>query len=224
MRTVILSGVSSGLGKAFFDLLLTTSAKIIAIGRTFPAEIISGENLTYINRDLAKVDLDFSLITSLVSPDTQEIIFINNAGIIEPLKHIGTFTDNEIISSVSVNLIAPILLTNTLVALCQNKSIKLRILNITTGAAVKSIDDWSLYCSTKAAAKMFYNCLQQENDSVEIKQVDPGVMDTKMQDAIRAVRDKKIVQSDKRFTIHQKGDLPLPKDIAHRILMAEDLL
>lgn len=223
MRTIILTGISRGLGKAFFDLLSTTSARIIAIGRTFPPidKSLLASKISLIKLDLSTpFSFDITELEHLIELTTKEIIFIDNAAVIQPLDQIGELTTTEISSSISVNLCAPILLTNSLVCIAKKRQVILRILHISTGAATTPIQGWSLYCSTKAAIKMFYDCLAKEYDTISIKQIDPGVLDTKMQEIIRDWFKTKL--PFKKW--YKKEELSLPENVAANILRQENLV
>jgi len=59
------------------------------------------------------------------------------------------------------------------------------IANISSGAALRPIDGWSMYCTSKSGLKMFSDCLSGEKNEVKTLNFNPGVMDTNMQSTIR---------------------------------------
>ena len=135
--------------------------------------------------DISDVTNLIAKLERILSGKFNEIIFINNAGIIEPIKKIGEFSNNvDIYNHININYVSPSIIINSLVKLIEN-NMKLKILNITSGAAERPIEGWSLYCSTKKATKMFLDVLNEENNKVVIKHIDPGVIDTEMQHSIR---------------------------------------
>lgn len=58
MKTIILTGISRGLGKSFFDLLLTTPIKLVAIGRTFPPidDVLLKNQVSLLHQDLSAME------------------------------------------------------------------------------------------------------------------------------------------------------------------------
>jgi benzil reductase ((S)-benzoin forming) len=77
------------------------------------------------------------------------------------------------------------ILASQLASICQSRFIPLTVLHIGSGASKHPIPHWSAYCTTKAAAAMFFACLAVENPGWKIVDMDPGVLDTDMQSAIR---------------------------------------
>lgn len=226
MRTIILTGISKGLGKALFDILLNQPIKLICIGRNASSINYSKlqEKIVYLTKDFSNINTSFDELEKCIDPSTNELIFINNAASIEPIATIGTFTVPSIIESVSINYLAPINLTNAIVALTQNRKVKLKIINISSGAANKEVAGWSLYCSTKAAIKMFYACLSVENSNITVSHIDPGVMDTDIQRIIRESDVKKFLRKQEFLDLKKNGILAAPESVAIKILTQENLL
>lgn len=225
MKVVIVTGVSRGLGKEILQLLLTTSNRIVCIGRVLPEmEINSMKNIIFIKQDMSH---DFSFVTSLdlgIDESTQEVVFINNAGTIEPISYVGQFTHSNITNSISVNFIYPVCITNNLISICRENNVTLRILNITTGAAKSPFAGWSLYCATKAATRMFFDCLVLENKTFTVKHIDPGVMDTGMQETIRNAPKDHFPDKDSFISFKRNNELKPPRQVARKILADEDCL
>lgn len=225
MRVVIITGVSRGLGKEILELFLTTSNQIVCIGRVFPKiEIHFMKTITFIKQDMSD---DFSSITSSdlgINKSTQEVVFINNAGTIEPISRVGQFTHSNIKTAISVNFIYPVYITNNLISICRENNITLRILNITTGAAKSPFAGWSLYCATKAATRMFFDCLVLENERFSVKHIDPGVMDTGMQETIRNAQKEHFPEKDKFIKFKCNNELKSPRQVARKILAGEGYL
>ena len=92
---------------------------------------------------------------------------------------------------VATNLEAPLFLTQALIPnlkLSAAEGDKPRVLNVSSGAAVNSYEGWGPYCITKAGLNMMYRCLSVELSHIGILvgSVRPGVVDTPMQDSVRA--------------------------------------
>ncbi|MDB9873627.1 SDR family NAD(P)-dependent oxidoreductase, partial [Flavobacteriaceae bacterium] len=191
-KLVIITGVNKGLGHAFFNLFLKEeSITMIAISRNFNNEqkTIKNKRVIFIEKDLSElnnVEEELKLNT-YYTDQYKEVIFINNAASINPIEAIGNFDNEAIVKAVQLNTIAPLLLTNNIVK--SNRSKRVRIINISSGAAKRPIIGWSIYCSTKSANEMFFNTLklqEENNKNIEVHNLDPGVMDTDMQKNIRS--------------------------------------
>ncbi len=180
---VILTGTSQGLGLALYNILKTQNVNLVALSRRFLPEQYSDESNVE-NLHLIKVDLSDSSETINALSDIHfedNVLFINNASKINPIEKIANIPAEDIINVIDLNFIAPALIINQIM---KSRPRLLTVINISTGADNKVIDNWSLYCSTKAGLKMFLNVLDLENN-INIIHIDPGVMDTNMQAIIR---------------------------------------
>ena len=153
------------------------------------------------------------------------MIFINNAASINPIESIGNFDDESIVKAVQLNTIAPLLLANNIIK--NNKSKRIRIFNISSGAAKRLIIGWGIYCSTKSANEMFFNTLklqEEHNKHIEVHNLDPGVMDTDMQKNIRS-KTKKIMPNVELFKeIHKTNQLKSAQEVALEIVSTYNIL
>jgi len=94
----------------------------------------------------------------------------------------------------------------------------LHIVNISTGAAVRSIPTWAAYCSSKAAAKIFLDCLGDEEEHVQFEHIDPGVLNTAMQNEVRK-SEIETGDGNRYFSnLKETGGLLEPAIAAHKII------
>jgi benzil reductase ((S)-benzoin forming) len=118
---VVLTGVSRGLGAALFEEFDAAGCRILAIGRRFMPAQHEAQRAQPDRVRLRAADL--SDLGSL--PDAQELagvvrgatdlVLIHNAAVVEPVGAIGTLAPDEVAATVTVNLTAPIVLTNAVV-------------------------------------------------------------------------------------------------------------
>lgn len=229
MKTYIVTGISSGLGKAFFDIL-SQSVNNFVLGisnEMLDIHVAIAEKFEYIKLvvcDLSNIEELLKKLDGfdqLLNSRTKSIIFINNAAVVFPIGRIGKLNCNLISYAAHVNFVAPIVLTNFLVNFCAKHSIKLKIIHIATGAENNAIVGWPLYCATKAGCKMFFDVLRKqcygEND-IKFYSIDPGVIDTKMQEDIRASNKESFPDLDYFSKLKKDGLLSHPHDVAKKIL------
>lgn len=213
--TVYITGVSSGIGKALAETFLSLGAKVIGIGRK--SEIVS-DRYRFITCDLQSVDaiakLDFHQKDDCV-------ILINNAGVIGPIDHFSELDPSGIQTVVQVNTVAPLLITNKFLK-AQNHQQKAIVVNISSGAASKSIASWATYCASKAALDRFSEVLQVEmeeaNRPVKVYSISPGVVDTPMQLEIRSSQKDKFSALAYFQELKVNDGLAQPDDIARKIV------
>ena len=230
MKAIIITGVSRGLGKAFFDILKDKEYYLICISRSFidyQNKLAESDNIELIKFDLNDInDLTLKLNNAIILKkcDFDELIFINNAGVISSIGKVGNIDEKNIRKSININLVSPILISNYLSAFCSKNKIKFKIINISTGAADKPFEGWSIYCSTKSAAKMFFNVIEKENDNVVVANIDPGVLNTSMQKEIRNADKSYFPLVDYFKNLGEKGELKEPSQVALNILRSNGLI
>ena len=228
MRTIFVSGVSRGLGRAIFECLIEHAAQPVGIGRKFTNyHFTSARNdqCTLVQCDLNAINQLVALDLSIgILSDTTELVFINNAGVIEPIAQIGHLNELDLSASITTNIMAPILLTNKLVEISQQRGLRLKIVNITSGAASRPLVGWSVYCTGKAAVRFFFDCLRAEHPAIGISHIDPGVLDTDMQRSVRLSSDIEFPQRPHFDRLNQDGRLRDPWEIAREIIRNEALI
>lgn len=229
MKAFVITGVSGGLGKAFFEKMTAKSedVKVIAISRRFLPEqeaLAAGqhERVHLVKRDLnqvAELPSAEEFAEHLADERITEVVFINNAAIVDPIGAIGTLDPAVLIQSAQVNVAAAMVLTNALFAVPKvgQAEVNVKVLNISSGAAKRTVEGWAAYCAVKAGNEMFFNVLAEQcadQPHVQIHNINPGVMDTQMQGKIRAAE----FPTRQRFmSLKEEGQLPSPEQVATKI-------
>jgi NAD(P)-dependent dehydrogenase (short-subunit alcohol dehydrogenase family) len=232
MRCTVLTGVSRGLGAALFDELLTSGDRVLALGRRFTAAQRAAARAAPGRIELRRADLAdaLSLPTAAelaaFADGAAQVVMVHNAAVIEPLGAIGTLRTDQVVRAVTVNITAPILLTNALLA---NLPVPLEIdqqlvtvLFVSSGAAHRVSGGRAVYSASKAAGEMFFKTLTAEYEGdgrVRVAIVDPGIMDTGMQARLRRhTRHGGFLPGGDRFIrLAEQGMLPSPEEVARKI-------
>ena len=228
----IITGTSRGIGEALALQLLKPSNVLFCISRNKNPQIstramISGLSAKDIEFDLSNVgkirDMMRSVFKNIYPEEVNSLTLINNAGTIHPIRQLGTSAvDERMISSVNVNLTAPMLITEAFLFLSEGWDIDRKILNLSSGAAKRPVDGWGAYCSGKAGLDMFSRCLAKEQKSkvspAKVVAFAPGVVDTEMQAEIRAVKEEEFNEVGKFRNYYESGELLSPDFVAQKIL------
>ena len=184
MNSIILTGANRGLGQELHNIIvknIPTAAKCIFVSRKPVSEPSEGSE--YIQADFGKQGgLDFGFD---FGAETKAVVFINNAGTIEPIGKAEDILASDLERALRVNCTGPLTLAQQLVIKTREVGARLFILNVSSGAARHPIKGWMAYCVSKAAAVMALEVLAMENVHVTVQHFDPGVMDTDMQKHIR---------------------------------------
>jgi benzil reductase ((S)-benzoin forming) len=199
MAYAIITGASRGLGAAAAKQLLEEGTNVISISRSENEQLrkladnSSGEYIHY-KCDLAdhtEVESVFEGIASTVfGQEQREIYLINNAGMVDPIETAGKLDIDKTASSLNLNLLAPMIISNTFLQKAEDSDARLVIANVSSGAGSRPIQGWSVYCSTKAGVNMFTQTvaaeLENRSSRHKVFAFSPGVMDTDMQSTIRS--------------------------------------
>lgn len=216
-KLVFITGVSSGIGEALAKSLLVQNYLVIGIGRKCTIE---HPNFSFQQVNLANVNVvkNFEFKTHAV----QEIVLVNNAGIVGEIAPVGDLNADSIQEVVSTNLIAPQLLCNKFINTYLSIIPHLHIVNISSGAGKRPIDAWATYCSSKAALDLFSSTIQEEMTARKIENfyihsVAPGIVDTNMQKHIRAASAQKFLVSQRFHDLKNNNELSSPKVVSERL-------
>lgn len=221
MDLYFITGTSTGLGAAITEEALNAGHKVVGIGRRHP---YYSDNYYSVVADLSRPEVTSSL--TLSSPWADEtfnrVVLVNNAGVIEPVKHMGNADASAIQHHYQVNLVAPTILINQFLNIWSVESPEPVILNISSGAASRAIDGWGCYCSAKAGLAMLTQVvndeIQMDRISCRVYALAPGVVDTPMQATIRSADKEDFSQLDRFKSLEAEGALEEPQKVARKLI------
>ena len=229
----IVTGATGGLGKALSDSILNKGGKLLFVARDLKkinSFIDNIENSKFsclfkFQGDLSKEeDLQNTetLIQEIIETnnDIEEVFLFNNASIIDPISLIKDVNFNEIKNALILNIATAYTLSTTLIRIKQNKpALKLNIINISSGVSINAVKGWSAYCISKAGLNMLSKCIAIENETEDIfsLSINPGAIDTCMQEKIRNADSVEIPATKKFETMYNEGKLQNPKDVADKL-------
>jgi len=211
----VVTGVSRGLGHAVVQNLLDRKETVIGIGRSNPF----GTAIQFKSCDLSKpeevaaLQFDFS--------ETTDVTLINNAGILGTIGRIAEQETPDLEHVMQVNVFAPMAITSKVFA-SLNPSAAFSLVNISSGAATKSIPSWAAYCASKAAlnrlTENFYLEGLELNRNVRAYAIAPGVIDTGMQAEIRKTPKSSFSAVDNFIRMKDDGVLFSSEEAAQKLM------
>lgn len=218
-KLFIITGSSKGLGKGLVDALVSDH-KVIGISRS---NDFQHENFTWLKCDFVNPKSIDELSLEL---NAEEVILINNAGWIGPVKHIGNQDTSEVVDLFNINVSSVFAMTNKLVSWSKETGNKLTVINISSGAAQAVIDGWSAYCASKAAINSFSEILQHEaklnNLPIRVHALSPGVIDSPMQAEIRTADSSDFSRIADFQGMKENGELQTAEETADKVLFILD--
>jgi NAD(P)-dependent dehydrogenase (short-subunit alcohol dehydrogenase family) len=226
-RSVILTGASRGLGAALFHALHRDGARLLALARTFTTHqrrlaATDPDMVTLRSTDLRDVrhlpsPAELTAFLEPCGPD-DEIVLVHNAATIEPLGLVGAISQQAMVDTAQVNLVAPMLLTNAFLSAVPSQLNRPRVVYVGSSAARRPYPGWAAYCATKAGAEVFMRCVgEAASRRCVVDVIDPGAMETQMQ---QTIRDSGVgLPGHQRFLHrHQLGQIAEASDVASRIV------
>jgi benzil reductase ((S)-benzoin forming) len=223
MKLAIVTGVSRGLGAALAHALLERDWNVIGVGRTAAAGL-GGDAFRFVACDLA----DCKQLRSSVGPLIRDPVFaaasraclINNAAVAGPAGLVGMLDDNEVASSLAVNLLAPTLLSNLFVDAFRGSAAAPRIINVSSGAAQSALSGGGLYSIAKAGLEMLTLSIAAETpqSGVDAISLRPGIIATDMQVFMRSQPRERLPSVDMFRDFHTSGQLVEADVVAAKVI------
>lgn len=215
--TVIITGHSHGLGAALAAAWLQHGARVIGLARSNNTALAASHpaqlHETAINLADPQAVLDYTRSDTFRHNCQQAdtLWLFNNAGTVAPSAPLGAQPDGDITHAINLNITAPLLLANAVLAHARDR---VRIVHISSGAARKPYPGWSIYGASKAALDR--HAADAAAEGVRIVSLAPGVVDTAMQAGMRA--DPAFPLRDQFAALHADGKLQSAAATAAQIL------
>ena len=215
-KTILVTGASSGIGKATAIECSKMGAKVIITARNEEKlketlSLLEGDGHQMIIADLSNTDEIDNLVSQL--PEINGLV--NNAGktITLPCNFI---TEEKLADIVSVNMTAPILLFSKL--LKKKKLIKGSSVVFTSsinGIKTGSVGS-SMYCATKGALSGFVKtaAIEYATKQIRVNWVCPGMINTNILE-FGVVTEEQLVEDAKKYPLGRYGE---PKEVAYAII------
>jgi NAD(P)-dependent dehydrogenase (short-subunit alcohol dehydrogenase family) len=185
MKSVIITGTTSGLGQSLLRTLLAENLKLFVLNRqNYVQSPTLNTRMNFIYCDLSQLHFDQDAFPSSVFEDVSEVVFVMNAATILPLSHVVDLDLDDLRTTFNVNFFSYVTLTQSILKKCKERGLALRIILISTGSVVRVISGWSAYSTSKGALLSFCKHVALENDIVEFVEFDPGTFKSKIQDEI----------------------------------------
>ena len=192
-RVALVTGTSAGIGLALARELLARGWRVVGIARRL-AEI-EQQSYLHLRLDLEDTAALLEGIERAAGPLVSDaavtrVALVNNAAMGGLLGPVEQLVVAGLPGIYAVNLTAPVALMGWLLRR-SHANAAVRIVNVSTGAAVRAFPGLAAYGSSKAALRMAGMVLAVELDAaspardVSILSYEPGMVDTDMQTAAR---------------------------------------
>jgi NAD(P)-dependent dehydrogenase (short-subunit alcohol dehydrogenase family) len=183
MKNALVTGASRGLGLALSRALAERGWSLVIDARGAEAlesartELAASTQVVAIPGDVADPEHRAALIQAVDGPLD---LLVNNASLLgaSPLPPLAEYPLDVLEQVFRVNVAAPLALVQLALPVLAPDA---RILNVSSDAAVEPYEGWGGYGASKAALDQLTNVLAAEHADLRVYAVDPGDMNTQMQ-------------------------------------------
>ena len=177
-RTILVTGSSSGIGRAIVENLLQQNHHVIGLSRRANQPTTDWQNFTSMQMDLSDLQQLPSNIKSLQKehPDIDSVIFCAGKGQFGSLEE---FSFEQIQSLITINLTSQVFIARGLIPGLKRKP-QSNLIFIGSEAALKGSRKGAVYCAGKFAIRGFTQALREEcaNSNVRVSLINPGMVKT----------------------------------------------
>lgn len=194
-RTVLVTGASSGIGRAIARQQLAQGHRVIGTSRASGRFITPHPRFVGVELDLAKL-ADVSQFAKQIQTDFPALDAVVFAAGFGQFGGLEQFSYSQIETLMTVNFTAQAHLTRALLPALKQKS-HANLVYIGSEAALKGSRNGSIYCASKFAIRGFSQALRDEcgKSSVRVSLVNPGMVDTAFFDTLSFAPGKQFGQA-----------------------------
>ncbi len=217
-ENIFITGVSSGLGLALAEACLASGARVYGLSRRSPAALAGREGFQFTSVDLSRPEQVAPAVERLLRGVERLDLVILNAGMLGNIGDMAETPLEDMRRIMDVNLWAnkPVLDA----VFSQDRHVD-QVVAVSSGAAVSGARGWNAYSLSKAALNMMMKLYAAERPQTHFSALAPGLVDTAMQEAMRAL------PADARFPTVERlkkaagtADMPDPATAALRVMDA----
>ncbi|HUO46208.1 MAG TPA: SDR family oxidoreductase [Acidimicrobiia bacterium] len=184
-KVALVTGGSRGLGKALTRSLLERGWTVVIDGREEDAlrdtfEELANPALRPIEGDVSEGRHRRRLAAEIESLGRLDLL-VNNASFLgpSPQPRLDQYPPEIFRQVIEVNVVAPLAILQEFLPLLRRSHGV--VINVTSDAAVEGYEGWGGYGSSKAALEQITRVLAAEEPGINVYWVDPGDMNTRMQ-------------------------------------------
>lgn len=232
----VLTGASRGMGLAMARQLLSPNRLLLCLSRQISAELqaqadAAGAPLVQWSQDLADTagarERLVNWLAGLRPAEIASATLINNAGVIPRIGPIDECPPEQLANALRVGLEAPMQLTAAFLAATRAWAEAgwpgpRKVLNISSGLGRNAMAAQGPYCAAKAGLDHFTRCAAldeaQHPRGARLVSLAPGVIDTDMQQQLRAGDPQGFPDRQRFVDLREKGLLSTPEGAAQRVL------
>jgi NAD(P)-dependent dehydrogenase (short-subunit alcohol dehydrogenase family) len=221
-RTILITGVSSGIGRGLALHYLNHGARVFGLSRRAPGDFGGLPGFAFRSVDFKRLESIAPAVEDLLRDVGRLDLAILNAGMLGGIADLSDADMDEMRAVMDVNLWAN---KPVLDAACARGRQVDQVVAISSGASVSGARGWNAYALSKAALNMMMALYAAERPETHFAALAPGLVDTPMQAVMRDLPE------DPRFSTVERlkkaagtSDMPEPEELAPRLAEAFQVL
>lgn len=207
MTLAIVTGATSGIGRAIAHTLLAEGHQVVAIGRQAGALAeLAAAGMTTLQLDLSNADATRRALDGL-QPD----ILVNNAGMMPPMVNFCDLSEQDIARTMAVNLSAVLGLTRLLAPGMRQRG-RGHVFFTGSTAGHAPFPNLAVYCATKAAIGGFAQALRLDMapHGVRVTEIVAGRVESGLYNSL--------LPDSARAAMYANNSAVQPQDVAAMLL------
>ncbi len=222
MKTIFITGVSSGIGHAMAAEALRRGATVYGVSRRSPDDLLANDRFHFESIDLTDHDAAAKKIRELLADIDHLPLAILNAGILSSFGDMTETPLDELRGVMEVNVWA----NKTVIdALFMDGRRVDQIVTISSGASVNGHRGWNGYSVSKAALNMLTMLYAREQEATHFCALAPGIVDTYMQQQVaEEPEDERFPALARLRSKRGTDEMPTPEQAAVNLLDQIDRL
>lgn len=230
-EVVVITGASRGLGAGMAEWFAAGGARLGLCARRMPSVAAGLDDwVMATSLDVTDAGAVGSFASSVVAAFGPPTLWINNAGVLEPVTRSRDLDLDSLITHLGINVGGVLNGQNAFLAVLEAARANGTLVNISSGAAREGRPGWAAYCAGKAAVdRLTETVAKEEGELLDLAlAVSPGLVDTDMQALIRSQSEEVQPDVDWFRQQHREGTMNSPAWVAewicrwHRGLEAPD--
>lgn len=191
-KTAVVTGASSGMGKAICELFVREGAKVVAVARRRErleelAASLAGEagELAVYPGDISLQETNEGMIDFAVQRFGRLDILVNNAGVMDDMSPVGDVTNERLHQVFDVNVFGPIYALRKAVNTFKAQGAGGAIVNIASVGGLRTVAG-AAYCASKAAVISLTKntAFMYQPDGIRCNAIAPGGIATEISNSM----------------------------------------
>lgn len=188
-QTILITGVSSGIGRALAEMYLNQGDEVYGVSRRTPDDLLKFPKFLFRSMDLSKLEWLRSAIGELLATHPSLDLVILNAATVGKIGDLSENSVTELEEVMTLNVWANKVFLDCVFELCPRVT---QVVAISSAASVEAVRGSPGYCLAKAALNMLMALYAEERKACHFSAVAPWIVSTPMQDSlIREARDRR---------------------------------